>query len=314
MAQDSDELMLRAVWMYYHDNMTHAAIAQKLHTSRVKITRLLQKAREDGLVEISIREPLPITYELAGELERAFALKEAVVVRSSSTLEASLDAVGQASAEYLVSVVKAGCKLGFGWSTTVGRMAPYLKPTHQTVSCEICELAGSMLGRMHPYSISGKVAEILGAPLHSLAVPVVLQNKLARDTLLNETSIQAALAYARQSDIAFVGLGEATANSTMVTTGYLTAEDIEALKKRGAVGDILMRYFDVEGHQLPTPFDERVIALEWDDIHNIPHVVVIAAGPHKVEPILGILRSGLCQCLITDIDTAQAVLSRVMSG
>ncbi|NJL94867.1 MAG: helix-turn-helix domain-containing protein [Anaerolineae bacterium] len=60
MATDArQELMIRAAWMYYHDALTHQEIAEKLNTSRVKITRLLQQAREQGIVEIRVTAPLP---------------------------------------------------------------------------------------------------------------------------------------------------------------------------------------------------------------------------------------------------------------
>lgn len=310
MTPSSDDLMLRAAWLYYHGDLTHAEIARKLNTSRVKITRLLQRARAEGLVEIHIKKPLPIMYELADRLETTFGLDNVVIAMSGGTLAESLDAVGQAAAEYLMSSVEDGCNVGFGWSTTVSRIAPYLNAPPEPVSCVISELAGSMLGQGNPYSISARVAEILGAEFKPLSVPVLLQSEAARATLLEEPRIQEALAHARRCDIGFVGIGDVSPTGTVVATGYLTAEQVEALSQRGAIGDILMTYYDLEGRRVPSPFDDRLMALHWDELRAIEHLVVVAAGPHKVDPILGILRSGLCNCLITDTATAQAVLDR----
>lgn len=306
---DRDELMVRAAWMYYHNNMTHAEIAQKLHTSRVKITRLLQRARDEGIIEIKILRPLPITFELEQRLETAFGIDRAVVAPSGRTPDESLEAVGETAANVLMELIRDGCNVGFGWSTTVSRMAPYLKPATRHKPCVISELAGSMLGQANPYSISGKVAEILGATIHPLSAPVVVQNRAARDAILSETVVHDALQSARRCEVAFVGVGDSSDASTMVVTGYLKPSEMADLRARGAVGDILMRWYDSNGQPIHTPLDECVIGLDWDDIRTIPNLVVVAAGSNKIAPLRGILRSGVCNSLVTDTDTAQAVLN-----
>jgi len=306
-----DDLMLRAVWMYYNENLTHAEIAHKLRTSRVKITRLLQKAREEGLVEIRILKPLPAIYDLARRIETAFGVDEVVVAQGGPTPDDTLNAVGEAAAHYLMQVVPGNCVIGFGWSTTVSRMLPYLHPVQLSDGCTVVELAGSMLGQANPYSVSNRVAEIFRAPLHPLPVPVIIQNAAARRAILSEPAIQAALDLARTSTLAFVGLGDASPNGTMVSLGYLTPDEMADVRARGAVGEILMRYFDLDGRPIGTLLDDQVIGLGWDDICQIPRLVVVASGPRKGEPICGILRSGLCNCLITDSDTAELVLARV---
>jgi len=310
MADSSNEdLMIRAAWLYYHHNMTHDQIARRLRTSRVKITRILQKARDTGLVEIRITRPLPINLQLSEQLEAQFTLKETIIVPNRSTFDDTLEEVGRATAEYLMQLVFPGCRLGFAWSSTLSKMGGYLRPPATRIPCTVSDLAGSMLGQDNPYSVSSKVADALDAPIQPLLVPAVVKSPAARDAILNELSVRAALDLARRSDIAFLGLGDAGPESTMVRTGYLTPEEMADIRARGAVGDLLIRYFDLQGRHIPNPMDECIIGLNWDDLRRIPHVVVVAAGAKKVEPILGILRSGLCHCLVTDTNTAQAVLN-----
>ena len=307
--QSRDDLMLRAVWMYYNDNLTHAEIAKKLRTSRVKITRLLQKARDEGLVEIRIIKPLPATYELAQRIEKTFGLDEVIVAVSGVSIKESIEAVGQATARYLTETISCDCTIGFGWSTTISRMSSYLVAPDHPVACTIVELAGSMLRQANPYSVSARVAETFGATLHPLPVPVIVENSAAREAILSEPSIQAALEMARASQIAFVGLGDAGPEGTMVSLGYLTPDEMRDVRARGAVGEILMRYFNRDGQPISTPLDDQVIGLRWHELKRIPRLVIVAAGPRKVEPIRGLLRSGLAHGLITDTDTAEVVLA-----
>src|ERR1700750_3409480 len=76
----SEELMLRAAWYYYKDELTQDEIARRLSMSRASVGRLLDRARRVGVVWVNLNtEPLD-AFELSGELRRAFGLAEALVV------------------------------------------------------------------------------------------------------------------------------------------------------------------------------------------------------------------------------------------
>ncbi len=303
------ELMVAAAWLYYHDGLTQEQVARALGISRVRVTRLLQRARREGIVQIKITRPLPIQYHLERELRRVFPLERAIVLRTRRTHEETLDALGQAGAEYLQHVIFPGCRLGLGWSTTVSRMGPYLTPPSTHIPFTVHELAGSMVGQTNPYSISWRVAEIFQVPLEPLPVPILVESEAAREAVLQEPRIRQALDHARQCDIAFVGIGSTDEGSTLVRLGLLTQAQMNLLRERGAVGDMLMRYFDQEGRQVQLPWDNRLITLEWEDIKRIPQKVIMAVGRNKVPALLGALRGGLCHTLITDSETAENLLA-----
>ncbi len=189
-------------------------------------------------------------------------------------------------------------------------MAPYLEKARAPMHCVVNELAGSVLDPDHPYSISWNIAQALDAKLETLPVPVVVQSELARQALLDEPAIKTAMEHARRCDIAFVGLEDLEADCTLVRTGFMSLEQRAELQAGGAVGDMLMRFFDLSGRHVPSPLEPRVISLTREDIERIPHVVTMAAGPTKVEAILGALRGRLCRCVILDTETAEQVLSR----
>jgi DNA-binding transcriptional regulator LsrR (DeoR family) len=307
---NSEEMMVVAASMYYDDELTHEQIAKKLHMSRVAVTRLLQRARREGIVQVKITKRLPLQYELEQKLQATFGLKDIIVVKGRGSLDATRDAIGQAGAEHLRQSVFPNCRLGVGWSTTVSRMAAFLERPESPMPVVVNELAGRLLGVVNPYSISGQVALMLDAPVEPLSVPVVVQNSRTRDAFLKEPAIAAALEHARQCDIAFVGLGDVGDDCTMVRTGFMTVEQMAELRRRGAVGDILMRFYDDSGRHVPSPLERRVISLSMEDIRRVPYIVAMASGPTKVEAIQGAVRGGLCQCLITDTGTAEQLLER----
>jgi DNA-binding transcriptional regulator LsrR (DeoR family) len=142
---------------------------------------------------------------------------------------------------------------------------------------------------------------------------VVVQSTEAYETFLQEPIIAAGLDGARQCDVAFVGVGGVALDGTMVQTGYLKPDDMRDLSGRGAVGDVLLRYFTIDGEHVPTPNESITMSPSFEEIRGLPYLVGVAAGPEKAEAIVGALRGGLLKCLITDSDTAGAVLARGFS-
>ena len=74
------EVIGKAARLHYEYGLTHQEVADVLHVSRVKVTRLLKQARDFGIVQIHV---LPEVSPYAGiemELAHRFNLDEAVVV------------------------------------------------------------------------------------------------------------------------------------------------------------------------------------------------------------------------------------------
>jgi DNA-binding transcriptional regulator LsrR (DeoR family) len=307
---NSDGLMVVVAWLYYHEDLTHDQIAKHLGIPRIKVTRLLQKARREGIVEFRITRPLPQEFELQQRLLAATSLKEVLIVQSRRNFEETLEAVGKAAADHLYRQLRNELRIGMGWSTTVSRMAPYIYTPKKRYTLTVCDLAGTMVGQSNPYSISWLVAQRLNAKLKTLSAPVLVASEETRQALLREPSLQQVLEEVRRVDIAYVGLGHVGNDTTLVRIGLLSPLDIRQLQERGAVGEILMRYYDEQGRHVPCPWESRVISLEWEIIRQIPHVVVIAAGDHKVDAITAAIHGRLCHTLVTDTNTALKVIKR----
>ncbi len=303
-----EERLAVVAWLYYKEGLTQEGIARRLGLSRVKVARLLARARERGVVEFRITRPLPESFRLARALETAYRLAEAVVAPGGEDREAALRAVGQAAAETLLRVVGPGDALGVGWSTTLHRMNPYLHPPGRPLGGRVHELVGSFLGQANPYSVSARVAEALGCRLVPLPAPVLVERAGVARALLREPGIAAALEGARSVRVAFVGIGLLDRRGTLVQTGMLRLEEAEGLIRLGAVGDVLMRFFDREGKPLATPLDDRVIGIDWDAFLAIPYRVAVAVGVEKAPVIRAALAGGLVHALVTDAATARALL------
>lgn len=302
------DLMTIATWLYYEKQLTHDEIAQELNLNRVGVTRLLQKARQQGIIKFTITRTLPEQYKLAQELKFKFHLSHAVVVASEVEESSTISALGKAGAEFLDRYLFDGCKLGMAWSKTVSSIGPYLHQIRKVRDLTIVELAGTYLRQGISYGISWKVSEILQAPLISMPVPVVVRSQEARAAILREENVANALAAASTVDLALVGIGAVHSAGTSVQAGFMLEEERLQLDKKGVVGEILMRFFNMKGQNVPTDMDERVIGIQWDQLVKIPNVVSIAFGAEKITAIRAALMSNVIKSLITDTDTANLLL------
>ena len=305
----TEERLLIAANLYYMENMTQEEIAAKLGLSRVAVTRLLKKARDEGLVQVTVKKPMPELYRLALDLEKRYRLKAAIVAPGGDSPKASLEAVGRAGAELLERLITPGCRIGVAWSATVSAILPYVRKPSVKPGW-INELAGTYLTANIPYVVSWPLAEKLGVPVESIPMPVLVRSGRVKEMMIQEPAISSALERASKVDVAFVGLGNVSRDSSIMRTGYIGEEQLEEFSAKGAVGDILMRYYDAAGRYIPMSFEDKTVSLEWKKIRKLPFIVSLAFGPEKLEAIAGALAGGVIQGLVTDRWTAEALLER----
>jgi DNA-binding transcriptional regulator LsrR (DeoR family) len=157
-----------------------------------------------------------------------------------------------------------------------------------------------------------ELAGKLGATYRYLHAPGVLRSKSARDSLLAEPAIAEVLQRAGTADIAMVGIGAVgTGSSSAVLDGLgLSAAERKAFFAAGPVGDTCCRFFDREGGPILGAVHDRVLAIELDQLRQIPTVMAVATGTEKAPAVLGAMHGELIDGLITDASLALALLSK----
>ena len=302
---------VRAAWLYYHHDLTQAEIAKQLQVSRPTVANLLARARNRGMVRISLRPDLLGRLSLAEELQAHFGLQNAYVVPTPE-LVTSVEvrqALGKAGAIYLESALRPGEVLATAWGLTVLEVARALsgKRIDGIVLAQAigCLNSGELF---NPIRLAGLMAEKLGAKVYHLPVPAVVSSVGLQKILLEDKNIRSCLEMARSASRAMIGVGKVSDDATVVSAGFLDRAMINELKAKGAVGDIFCRYFDLNGEPVSTDFDRRVISLSLDDLRRIEPVIAVAGGEDKVAALLGALRTGCLDILITDERTGRKVL------
>jgi lsr operon transcriptional repressor len=80
------------------------------------------------------------------------------------------------------------------------------------------------------------------------------------------------------------------------------------------VGDICSYHYNLHGHVLPLELHQRLIGVSLATLRKTPYVIGVGGGIDKASAVLGALRLGVLDCLITDEIVARAVLNMVSSA
>lgn len=313
---DQDRLLVKVARLYYESELTQARIALRMRLSRQKVQRLLDAAKEKGVVRIVVEPLQGVHAERERALEERYGLAEAVIVETSAYGDQSVVAreIGVAAADYLLRVVRPRDRLVLSWGGTLLGMVNALRrhPHRELGGAQVIQGLGGVVDPSrdtHSSELVRRLAQFLGGRALPLPAPGVAGSRAARNAFLRDPHVARVIEAGRQADLAFVSIGAPRQDSILVREGTIvTWSDLEALKARGAVGDFNLRYFDADGKALASELDDRVVGLALEDFRRIPHVVGLAGGAAKLDAIRGALAGRLVHVLITDHLTAQRLL------
>ena len=310
---DDIRLLTKIATLYYKGRLTQEQIASRLGTSRQTVGRHIKRAEELDIVEIKIKSPLLFSTELEYALEKAFQLSEVIVVAPPADTEDSIKGtLGEAGAAFLARRIQKGDIIGISWSSTVLQCAMQLEGADSR-QITVVQMNGSLdrtsYSTRAEYTVD-RIAQAFGGTPVMLVAPMLVDRPDIKASLLSDSRIAAALEMASKANVALFGVGGVSKQSSLYKTGYLNDAMLKRLKTAGAVGDICGRFFDSEGKTCIPELDECTLAVELDRLRSKRLAVAIAGGVHKIDAILGMLRGRYCNVLITDHETAEALVRR----
>ena len=301
------DLLVDLATRFYVRGQTQAEIARELRMDPSTISRHLKRARDEGIVRIEIRRPGRLHVDLGRELANRFGIGRALVAEDG----ADGSAVAISAADYLGSLLHNGIRVGLSFGRMPSAVVHALAPGIVS-DVEISLLLGGF-GRAMPgiqgHELARHAASLYPrSRIHYLQAPLIVDSADIRGAMLRDGSIQSALRAASSSELALVGIGALNDDAPLVRYGHLDTDSRQTLVRSGAVGDVCARFFDVQGRPVST-IDDRLIAVEREQLGRIPTVVAVACGSEKYEAIRGALRTGYVDVLVTDESTARALLA-----
>ena len=311
---DELRLMTKVAHMYYDQGIRQQEITERLNIHQSTISRLLKRARDSNIVRISVAIPVGVHSELEKALEERFRLTEVIVVDSSAEEERLVRDLGAAAAFFVETSLKPGTVIGISsWSRALLAMVDALHQSDKGRDGKVVQILGGIGTAGAQYQatqLAQELARRLSATPVLLHAPGVVGSAQAGRLLARDPAVLAASSLFQSIDLALVGIGSMEPSRLLASSGNVfSPTELQDLSAQGAVGDICLRFYDRQGHLIKSPLMARVIGIDLPTLKRAKRVVGIAGGAHKLNALLGALRGGWINVLITDRATAEKLAS-----
>jgi DNA-binding transcriptional regulator LsrR (DeoR family) len=320
---DEVRQLVRCVQLYYRGQWHQNEIARELGLSSSTVSRLLKRAMAEGMVRVELE--LPKRPRLEAALVERFGLRDAVVIPlgEPSGLKADL---GMAAARYFERIATDRTRVGLSCGYTLYCLIRALREGRLR-DLEIYPLSGDSTLQMvdlFPNTLVGMMAAKYRPRVRAYALPVQVHGspeaaRRERRRLLKHGEVRRIYQAASEVDVAMVGIGmigESTAGFCSLAAFY--GVSVQRLRALGVAGEINYHPFDEDGRPLATrelrPLTDRVLAVPPERLRELGSrygklVLAVAGGAEKHAAIRGALRGRLANVLVTDEDTASALLA-----
>ena len=295
--------MAKIAWYYYIDNLTQQQIADLVGIPRLRVIKLLDKARQSGIIQFKISENkshISMEKTIAGQ----YGLKDVFIVPSASGMKNRNEALAQAAAIYIANRLPDNAFINMGYGDTTCRILNHLANNSST-RLSVVSLTGGV-----NYYLPNTLTNVFNARLYLTPAPFVMSTKEMVEAINNEPAVREIAEMVPLSAMSIIGIGGIDENATTVLTGMVSPKDLRYLSMQGAVGDVLCHFLDVNGNQVESPLDDRLITTSLETLAKQNNVIAVAGGENKVNAIIGALNANVLDILITDQDTAELIIKR----
>ena len=301
---------------YYQEGMTQAQISEKENISRSQVSRMLDAARELGIVKIEVSLPEEMDRDSLGAfLQERLGLKRVILAEVDPDMrdERSISlAVAQEAAKVLPRLLR-GCRVvGLGWGKTMYRMASCLSFRQNRRDTVFVPLIGAS-GNDNPFlqinTIIDRVAEHLNGDLCFTNLPAFREKNVPLTAYENKRLLMLR-EYWDQLEAAVFGIGS-RAGSDEFFDEEIPSASRQRILSEPVIGDVLSQFFYADGRLLPPDESYHTNAFPVERLKNLSHSICLAGGSEKTEALLTAAKAGFFKILITDTNTAGQMYDRI---
>lgn len=301
---DDLDLLVTVAVMYYEHDASQKEIAERLGVSRPTVSRMLDRARERGIVRIEI-VPTNVDPTLPGRLRDRLALR-AVHVAAGRANEAEpgpilADSLGAALDD---ASLAGGDVVIVSWGRAVHSVSRHVHRSHPGVV--VAPAMGGNAGDQpwfQPNEIVRRFADALGAQARYFHAPALMSRSLYA-SLHDAGELDAILDLWDHAKVSLVGVGAWPKPDASYAAAGFPVDD-PALTN--AVGDVAGRSFTIDGTLVPYRDDRQLLGVTPEQLGRIPHAICLAGSASKARAAIGAARARLYNVLVTDATTARAM-------
>lgn len=299
--------MVEVARQYFLHDRSKVQIAEAFGLSRFKVARLLDQAREQGVVTIRINDGgLPVP-ELAERLQRALRLRRAVVIEThEDDPDEARRLVGAAAADLLGQTLREGEVVGMAWGRTLTAMSASMPALPRVDVVQLTGAIGADL-EVSPVEVIRRFALRSGGSARPIFAPLVVGDARTAEALRRQPDVAQALRMHDTVNTAVVAVGSWEPPNSQLYSA-LSVADRERLRAAGVRAEIAAILVADTGEVVAPEFAELCVSIQADQLRRVPRVVAVAGGADKALAVAAVARSRLCTELVTDRALAEAVL------
>ena len=190
--QYKSTILVEAARLYYEHQLSQLEISKKLKVSRPTVSRLLNQARNTGIVKIEIIDPSEVGTQLEAALIKKFGLKKAVVVpNDTDDVNIIKKRLGKAAVLLVDQLVSEGTILGISWGTTMQQVARQIR-SRRVKDMVVVQLNGGISRAeldTHASEIAKTIGESYKAIPYLMPLPAVVDNASLKKAILSDKNI-----------------------------------------------------------------------------------------------------------------------------
>lgn len=310
-----NDLLTEISVAYYQEDMTQEEIAQKYGISRIKVGRLLKKAREEGIVDITVRYHPIFSSRLEHELIETFGIKRALIALDVKDENEQRRQVAALVANYLSTTLKNNQTIAVSYGRNIAAITDYTG----TVSEKRCHFISSIGGlgsadsSINASHITQRFGRLFTSTSETLYAPAYTETTAMKEVFLQSNIVKETLKRAQQADFAIVEIDSLDDENNLIKTGLFSLKEMSDNQRDQSVACELSGYglFNAQGEHVNTVLDHQTIGLSVNDLKKIPCVIGIASENTKAMAILAALKTGMLDVIATSVYNAKTILTIV---
>ncbi|AOT71569.1 hypothetical protein Gferi_19740 [Geosporobacter ferrireducens] len=304
-----ENLIFKVAWFYYMENMTQQQISEQLCLSRMKVIKYLEKARNLGIVQFKIKSDGEKRIHIERTLMKTFGLKDAYVI---PTIDSNInESIAKAAAQYIEGHLIPNSYINVGYGDTVSRTINNLIFSLD-IPVSLVTLSGGVSCYTSSIAGAGKSDPTRPTPqIYFVPSPLIVSSVEMAEAIWEEKSVKEIMNMAELAYMTVISIGAVDENATIFRDNKISHNELILLKMNGAVGDILSQFYDKDGNKIDFELHKRLVSTQLDTLKDMKNVIGVAGGPSKVHAILGALKGGYLDVLITDESTAESLVNLV---
>jgi deoxyribonucleoside regulator len=300
--------LIEVAKMYYEQNLTQNEISDKLGVSRPLVSKMLNEAKELGIVTIKVLSAPEGSNTTLNRIRNLYNLRGGIIVPDTASEYATNQLVASNILEFLLNFSPTMSKIGIGWGYIIGMFIKVIETAEipQKFSATIFPLIGNSsvpTRDYHSNEIVRIISEKTGSSPVYLYAPAFLESEQEKLLFEESESFKKVENAWDEMDTAVINLGNYPS-----VPDYATATRFgDLLNARKAAGRMLCYYYDAAGGIIHSDTD-FTIQIPLQKLSRCRNVIAVGSATLQPKALAGALHTGL----ITHVIVAESIAQKAL--